>query len=70
MLRPFFTFMAAAVFLFLSSNAEAQTSINPDISVIPRFIMQTNDGAKLGFGKREFSRPDYSFEELEFVFQS
>jgi len=42
----------------------AQTSVNPDISVIPRFIIQTHDRA----GK--FSRPDYAFEELEIVMQA
>jgi len=42
----------------------AQTSVNPDLSVIPRFIVATDDRA----GK--FSRPDYSFEELEVVMQS
>ena len=43
----------------------AQTTVNPDISVIPRFLLETNDGEKLADGKREFSQPDFSFQELE-----
>lgn len=42
----------------------AQTTVNPDISVIPRFIIQSDDRT----GK--FTRPDYAFEELEVVMQS
>ena len=41
-----------------------QTTVNPDISVIPRFLVQTDDGQKLAQGKREFSQPDLSFQEL------
>lgn len=44
----------------------AQTSLNPDISVIPRFIIETVDGEKLP-DRRIFSRPDFSFQELELV---
>ena len=44
----------------------AQTTINPDISLIPRFVLETNDGEELP-GRRIFSRPDFSFQELEFV---
>jgi hypothetical protein len=46
----------------------AQTSLNPDISVIPRFIIETNDGENLP--ERRFSRPDFSFQELELVVSS
>lgn len=48
----------------------AQTTINPDISVIPRFILRTDDGEKLAEGKRVFSQPDFQFEELEIAIQS
>ncbi len=50
----------------LSVPAESQTTVNPDISIIPRFLIETNDGEKLP-GRREFSRPDFSFQELEMV---
>ncbi len=48
----------------------SQTSVNPDISVIPRFLIETNDGEKLAQGKREFSQPDFQFQELELVIGS
>ncbi len=57
------------VFLVLPGSSFAQTTINPDISVIPRFFVETNDGAKLP-GKREFSQPDFSFQELEIAISS
>lgn len=44
--------------------------MNPDISVIPRFLLQTDDSKYLSEGKREFSRPDFSLDELEFGIQS
>jgi len=47
----------------------AQTTINPDISVIPRFRFDTNDGSELP-DRRVWSRPDFSFEELEIAIQS
>ena len=54
----------------VATTAQAQTTINPQISVIPRFKMDTNDGEKLSEGVREFSRPDFQFEELELAIQS
>lgn len=57
---------AIAAFLLFSETAIAQTSLNPDISIIPRFIIETHDGGKLP-GKREFSQPDFSFQEMELV---
>ena len=51
--------------LVASTRGVAQTTVNPDISVIPRFLLETNDGEKLAAGKREFNRPDFSFQELE-----
>ena len=48
----------------------AQTTVNPDISVVPRFILTTDDGSRLAGGKRVFSQPDLQFEELEVAIQS
>ncbi|MGA9118854.1 MAG: hypothetical protein WB699_05770 [Bacteroidota bacterium] len=47
-----------------------QTTVNPDISVIPRFRIDSNDGERLTEGIRKFSRPDFQFEELELAFQA
>jgi len=60
----------AFVLLFVIAAAGVAQSINPDISVIPRFILHTNDGEKLSEGTREFSRPDFAFEELEIAMQA
>ena len=60
----------AFVLLFVVAAAGLAQSINPDISVIPRFILQTNDGEKLAEGIRQFSRPDFAFEELEIAMQA
>jgi hypothetical protein len=60
----------AFVVLFVVAPAGLAQSLNPDISVIPRFILQTNDGEKLAEGIREFSRPDFAFEELEIAMQA
>jgi len=60
--------LAMITVVLLPDAGTAQTSLNPDISVIPRFLLHTNDGEKLADGKREFTRPDFSFEELEVVF--
>ncbi len=61
---------ALAVLLLLAATdaARAQTSSNPEISVIPRFLIFTDDGGKLDQGKREFSRPEFQFQEIEAVF--
>jgi hypothetical protein len=48
----------------------AQTTVNPDISIIPRFLITTDDGGKLASGIREFGRPDFAFQELEIAIQS
>jgi hypothetical protein len=50
-------------------HSSAQLSLNPDISAIPRFILETNDGEKLEQGKREFVRPQFTFQELEISLQ-
>lgn len=59
-----------AVTVLLGGVSAAQTTVNPDISVIPRFRIQTDDGAKLWQGRREFSQPDFQFEELELAVQA
>jgi hypothetical protein len=51
-------------------GASGQTTVNPDISVIPRFLIHSDDGQNLAEGKREFSRPDLLFEELELALQA
>jgi hypothetical protein len=56
--------------VFLAGVGLAQTTVNPDLSVIPRFIVQTSDGQNNSAGEKTFSRLDYSFEELEVVMQS
>jgi hypothetical protein len=56
--------VAASVSVF------AQTTTNPDLSVIPRLIVSTNDGEHLADGKREWSQPDFSFQELEMAIQA
>jgi hypothetical protein len=50
-------------------SAVAQTTINPDITVIPRFLVITDDGQHLDEGNREFSTPDLQFQEMEIGFQ-
>jgi hypothetical protein len=62
--------LALSACVFAGSRASAQTSLNPDISVIPRFLVLTDDGAKLSEGKREFSKPDLQFQELELGLQA
>lgn len=56
--------------LLPGSFAAAQTTLNPDISVIPRFLVVTNDGENLAAGKREWSTPDLQFQELELALQA
>jgi len=68
MLRQTISIVAGLVLLF--SHASSQTTINPDISVIPRFLIESNDGERLAEGRREFSRPDFQFQELEVVISS
>lgn len=44
-----------------------QTTLNPDISFIPRFLVETNDAEPGSDGTSRFSQPDFSFQELELV---
>lgn len=60
--------LVVLLLLAAAGAARAQTSSNPEISVIPRFLIFTDDGAKLDQGKREFARPEFQFQELEAVF--
>jgi hypothetical protein len=62
--------LMACGLLVVAADAGHAQAINPDISVIPRFVVQTNDGEKLTEGRRVFSRPDLSFQELEVAIQS
>ncbi|RPH38287.1 hypothetical protein EHM92_00360 [bacterium] len=58
------------VIVAVSNIGLSQTTVNPDISVIPRFLIESNDGEKFSQGKREFSQPDFQFQELELAIQS
>lgn len=49
--------------------AGAQSAFNPDISVISRFRLDSNDGQQLP-ERRVFSKPDFQFEEFEVAIQS
>jgi hypothetical protein len=67
--------LAASLLIFVVATVStpvlfAQASVNPDISVIPRFVVLSNDGEKLSSGVREFSRPDLQFQELELAISS
>ena len=46
-----------------------QSVYNPDISVIPRFLLSTDDGAQLP-ERRVFARPEFTLEELEIGLQA
>ncbi len=50
--------------------ASGQTTVNPQISVIPRFLLSSNDGGRLAEGVREWSQPEFSFQELEMAIQA
>jgi hypothetical protein len=60
--------LAVLLLVAAAGAARAQTSSNPEISVIPRFLIFTEDGAKLDQGTRELSRPEFQFQELEAMF--
>jgi len=69
---PFFShcIVIAILLLLILGQSIAQTTVSPDISVIPRFLLESNDGEKLAAGKHEFSAPDFSFQELEVAISS
>lgn len=61
--------LSGIVLLASVVSATAQTSLNPDLSVIPRFRLDMNDGEKLPT-QRQWNQPDLTFEELELVLQA
>ena len=66
--RPLTGLLPMLSALLLHTHAgTAQTTVNPDLSVIPRFLLTTDDGGHLSEGTRSFSRPELAFEELEVV---
>lgn len=50
-------------------GGNAQVTLNPDLSVISRFLLSTDDGSRLEEGVRQFSQPDFAFQELEVALQ-
>lgn len=56
-------------FLFGLQSSVSQTTLNPDISVIPRFRIETSDGENLPL-ERKFSRPAFTLEEFELAIQA
>ncbi len=50
-------------------HTPAQSVMNPDISAIPRFRIESSDGADLP-ARRVFSRPVFSLEEFELALQA
>lgn len=57
----------AAGMAFGIANVAAQTTSNPDLSAISRFVVATDDGGTRTDGRREFGRPDFYFQELELI---
>lgn len=51
------------------SSAFGQSTLNPDISVIPRFRIDTDDGSNLP-DERSFGKPRFSLEEFELALQA
>jgi hypothetical protein len=56
--------VSCAFFFIFTSNVQSQSSSNPDISVIPRFRVESNDAAG------SLSTPDLRLEEFEIAVQS
>jgi len=56
--------------IVLSHAVTAQTTINPDISIIPRFLIHSDDGSTDEASGGKFGTPDLSFEELEIALQA
>lgn len=52
----------------LAFSAYGQTTLNPDISLIPRFRFESDDGQLLP-ERRVFSRPEFTLEEFELAIQ-
>lgn len=64
-----FLLLLLCIWSVLSTRSLGQTTSNPDISVIPRFRVESNDGSQLP-GNRVFSRPQFSLEEFEIAVQA
>jgi hypothetical protein len=62
--------LPVALLAFSPGIVRGQANVNPDISVIPRFLISSSDAADPGTGRREFSRPDLQFQELELAIGS
>lgn len=69
-LRAILCVITVAACFLPGRAARAQASVNPDISVIPRFVIRSDDGEKLNEGRRIFSQPDFQFDELELAIQA
>jgi hypothetical protein len=51
------------------NTVKSQSAFNPDISVIPRFLLSTDDGGQLP-ERRIYSNPEFTLEELELGLQA
>lgn len=69
MKRSYYSFLIFLILYLNRGYSFAQSMFNPDISIIPRFRLESNDGTQLP-GKRIFNRPEFSLEEFELAFQS
>ena len=65
---PRIALMVASLSAALSGRTNAQGTTNPDISVIPLFRIDTNDGSDLP-AKRQFSTPQFNLEDFEVAIQ-
>lgn len=68
-LPPLLFLLCTLAFIASPIHSSAQLSLNPELSAIPRFILETNDGERLEEGIRKFSRPQFTFQELEIALQ-
>jgi len=67
--RAWLCLLLAIALSLAPRHGAAQVTFNPDISVISRFLLSTDDGSRLDEGIRSFSQPDFSFQELELALQ-
>jgi hypothetical protein len=68
-IRPWILLLLAAWVLLAPARGSGQVTLNPDISVISRFLLSTDDGSRLEEGVRQFSQPEFAFQELELALQ-
>lgn len=57
------------VYESFNNEVNAQSTMNPDISVIPRFRLESNDASE-NSGKRKMSNPEFTLEEFELALQA